>query len=63
MNAASAVSSTSARSSGERETRKEVLSISWELVGSAGIAPPTWSRLAWSKISCRIDSGRLVNVS
>jgi hypothetical protein len=46
MKAASAVSNTSARSSGERETKKEVLSISWEFVGSAGIDPPTWSRLA-----------------
>lgn len=63
MKAASAVNNTSARSSGERETKKDVLSISWEFVGSAGIDPPTWSRLAWSKISWRMDSGRFVKVS
>ena len=64
MNAESAVKSTSALSSGDRETRKEALSISWELLGSAGMAPAcAWSRLAWSRISCLMDSGKEEKVS
>ena len=69
MKAGSAVSNTSARSSGDNETRNDALSIScaWALLPLASAAPvpppAAWramsrSRRAWSKISYGVRGGR-----